>query len=141
MNKSLMGLLFMSTISTTAIADYWDYRQVCDYERVEVSSPITQCHYMGHIYGWVGNSYSSQWASESHQSEGHTSCSQGVSSSSHSSYYDNQTREWVNVSYSGTITLVSQNHTQRIDTITQQVEGSCRMERVRIVTCPNCQIP
>ncbi len=141
MNKSLMSLIFMSTISTSAIADYWDYREVCDYERVEVPSPITQCAYVGHIYGLVGNSYSSQWASENRQIQGHTSCPQAVSSSSHSSYYDNQTREWVNVSYSGVIGLVSQGHTQIIETVTQQVEGSCRMERVRIVTCPNCQIP
>jgi hypothetical protein len=136
--KTLFAILLMLSSSTAFAGGYWDYRQVCDYETVTVSTPYTACTYDGYLYSGIKQIYS---YGQSMAFAGHVSCPTSTFGAEWRNVYNSQTQQWEFDYYTGTLFLSFAQHLTSTSTTTQQVEGSCRMERVWVPLCPGCQIP
>lgn len=138
----LKTIFLASLFSTGALANgYWDYREVCDYEQVQVNTPITSCLYIGTL---TGSSQSGVNYSTTHsvpvQLPGHTSCQPVQSASTGGMVRNPHTGQNEFVHYHGVLPLVNQVHTYNVTYETRQVEGSCRIEQVW-VPLPECNEP
>jgi len=137
LKKTLFAILLLVSSSSAFAGGYWDYREVCDYETITVSTPYTSCSYNGYL--WSGSK--KIYTDKTDILSGHVSCPSSTFGAEWRNIYNSQTQQWEYNYYTGTLFLFFAQHLTSTSTITQQVEGSCRMERVWVPLCPGCQIP
>lgn len=138
----LATFLLSGLMSVGAMANgYWDYREVCDYEQVQINTPKTNCTYRGSLHAIVGGVWMSYFVVQPQSFQGHSTCAGGITTSTWANVTDPVTGEWVGAWFDGYIPLVSQSHTYDVSYETRQVEGSCRFEQVWVPLCPTCEIP
>jgi hypothetical protein len=140
-HKILAAAFSALCFSSTALANgYWDYREVCDYETVEVEYPYVSCFYSGIATGSTAGIYVSDQVTSLDSKPIGQNCDQ------FKQYHGSKRVQLPNGSYatvwlSGVIFLAQQSNEVFIRTETQVVEGSCRTERVWVPLCDGCQIP
>lgn len=144
--NTLLAAMAILSLNVVAENGYWDYREVCDYEQIVTTKPITNCYYTGNLNIQTptrSQTKSGDWTvfhTSFSTRDNHVQCSQNITTST-TRWITKLDGNFTSAFYAGPLWLTSQTHTTQQSTSVQVVPGSCRTEQVWVPLCPTCQIP
>ncbi|SFD59988.1 hypothetical protein [Pseudoalteromonas denitrificans] len=143
MNKFITGLLktgiiglAFSSINTYA-EETWVERIVCDYSTEVIHTPAVQCRYAGDLTTFNEGIYKSLTTTHYKIIDEGLMCPEEFHLQTHRLEGSPATM----LVFTGTLTLNFQGNAGRIETITEKVADSCRLENVLIPSDPGPFIP